>query len=200
MFCHARRSPSRRSQGAASSFRPMVPDTPFPRVRPHNARPPAPARKAAGPSAGGHDSGLMLRAFGLSPLPPGGLLDSHISFCLASSTLAGPVTARSAPSFVAPAPEPGPIPDSRHRRSRWRTGSTAETAARTEAGPRIGVRGDGWRRALRSHRTEMCACGRPGGRGRGWASRRDGRLPGFARRQRSARAAWPTSPDRCEMS
>ena len=104
----------------------------------------------------------------------GRLLDSHISSLLASSALAGPVTARSAPSFVAPAPEPmsssrTPIrdPDSRHRRSRWRTGSTAETAARTEAGPRIPrlrggrqVRGDGWRRALRSHRTEMCACGR----------------------------------------
>ena len=65
----------------------------FTRVRPHNARPPAPARiaagpfsppwmswnvmflsrrRAAGPSAGGRDSGLMLRAFGLSPLPPGG--------------------------------------------------------------------------------------------------------------------------------
>ena len=46
--------------------------------------------------------------------------------------------------------------------------STAETAARTGAGPRLprsgagtgGVRGDGWRRVLRSHRTEMCACGR----------------------------------------
>ena len=46
-------------------------------------------------------------------------------------------------SFVAPAPEPGPIPVSPRHRSRWRAGSTAETAARTEAGPRIGGRGDG---------------------------------------------------------
>ena len=76
-------------------------------------------------------------------------------------------TALHAP-LVAPAPEPGPIPDSRHRRSRWRASSTAETAARTEAGPRIGVRGDGWRRAFPSHRTEMCACGRARGPGRRW--------------------------------
>ena len=77
---------------------------------------------------------------------------AHISSLLVSSALAGPVTARSAPSFVAPAPEPGPHvvipdpirdPDSRYRRSRWSAGSTAETAARTEAGPRIRVRGDG---------------------------------------------------------
>ena len=46
-------------------------------------------------------------------------------------------------SFVAPAPEPGPIPVSPRHRSRWTAGSTAETAARTEAGPRIGVRSDG---------------------------------------------------------
>ena len=46
-------------------------------------------------------------------------------------------------SFVAPAPGPGPIPVSPRHRSRWRAGSTAETAARTEAGPRIGIRGDG---------------------------------------------------------
>ena len=39
--------------------------------------------------------------------------------------------------FVTPAPEPGSIYGSRRNRSRWRTGSTAETAARTEAGPRI---------------------------------------------------------------
>ena len=40
------------------------------------------------------------------------------------------------------APEPGSIPDSRYRRRRWRTGSTAEAAARTKAGPRLGGRGD----------------------------------------------------------
>ncbi len=44
--------------------------------------------------------------------------------------------------FVTPASEPGSIPDSGHRRSRRRTSSTAEAAVRTEAGPRIGVRGD----------------------------------------------------------
>ena len=76
---------------AASSFRPPVPDAPFSRVRPQNARPPAHARararkagpsspprmswnvmflsrrRAAGPSAGGRDSGLMLRALGFLP-------------------------------------------------------------------------------------------------------------------------------------
>ena len=40
---------------------------------------------------------------------------AHISSLLVSSTLAGPVTARSAPSFVAPAPEPGPMSSSRTR-------------------------------------------------------------------------------------
>ena len=53
-------------------------------------------------------------------------------------------------------PDPIRDPDSRRRRSRWRAGSTAETAARTEVGPRIGVRGD---------ESEMCACGRPSGGG-----------------------------------
>ena len=36
-------------------------------------------------------------------------------------------------------PDPIRDHDSRHRRSRWRAGSTAETAARTRAGPRIGA-------------------------------------------------------------
>ncbi len=39
--------------------------------------------------------------------------------------------------------EPGSIHGSRRCRSRWRAGSTAEVAARTEAGPRLGGRGDG---------------------------------------------------------
>ena len=39
--------------------------------------------------------------------------------------------------LVAPDPDPGPSHGSRCRRSRWTASSTAETAARTEAGPRI---------------------------------------------------------------
>ena len=44
----------------------------------------------------------------------------------------------------------GPIPDFRCRCSRWRAGRTAETAARTEAGPRLGGRGDVWARQRRA--------------------------------------------------
>ena len=43
---------------------------------------------------------------------------------------------------IAVAPELGPTHGSRCRRSRWRKGSNAEAAARTEAGPRLGGRGD----------------------------------------------------------
>ena len=67
----------------------------------------------------------------------------------------------------------GPIPDSRCRRSRWRAGRTAGAcpgprsgaAARTEAGPRLGGRGDGWGNATPRYRTEMCESGRIGVRG-----------------------------------
>ena len=64
-----------------------------------------------------------------------------------------PVTSQRTPPTVAPAPEPGPIHGSRRRSSRWRTGSTAETAARTGAGPRLGGRGDEWgmERGLTGH-------------------------------------------------
>ena len=47
------------------------------------------------------------------------------------------------PHIVTPAPEPGSNQGSRCRRSRWRAGSAAEATARTEAGPRLGGRGDG---------------------------------------------------------
>ena len=61
---------------------------------------------------------------------------------------------RSRRPFVTPAPEPGSIHGSRCRRSRWRTGRTAEATARTKAGPRLGGRGDGLR---------TCNATRPGG-------------------------------------
>ena len=72
--------------------------------------------------------------------PPLPLLHAHIPFRPVSGAPAGPAVSLSLspdPLFVTPASEPGSIPDSRHRRSRWRAGSTAETAARTKAGPRI---------------------------------------------------------------
>ena len=78
----------------------------------------------------------------LTTAPDRGLLDSHISCCLASVTPAG-LFARastkagvaSGPPFVTPAPEPGSNHGSLCRRNRWGTSSTAEAATRTEAGP-----------------------------------------------------------------
>ena len=75
--------------------------------------------------------------------------------------------------FVTPASEPGSIHGSPRRLSRWRAGRTAEATARTEAGPRLGGRGDprfaragGWRKATRSHRKQICESGRRSPRAR----------------------------------
>ena len=53
------------------------------------------------------------------------------------------VSRRPPASLSSPPRRRGPIPDSRGRRSRRRTGSTADAAARTGDGPRLGGRGDG---------------------------------------------------------
>ena len=78
-----------------------------------------------------------------SPRPPSPTGFTHlISTCLRCAC-------RPCCTGLCPLPSPprrrGPISDSRCRRSRRRTGSTADAAARTEAGPRLGGRGDGSR-------------------------------------------------------
>ena len=79
----------------------------------------------------------------VAPASARGLPDSHISSLLASSTLAGPVTARSAPSFVAPAPEPGSMSSSRTRSGTLVPDAAAAGGEQTQPpklprGPRLG--------------------------------------------------------------
>ena len=84
---------------------------------------PAPAAEAAGAARQ-----RPVTPRGPSPTPPAKRLpDSHI-FGVGFSSRG---------HDRRPGLDPGSIPDTRHRRSRWRARSTAETAARTEAGPRI---------------------------------------------------------------
>ena len=103
--------------------------------------------------------------------PPLPLLHAHIPFRPVSGAPAGPAVSLSLspdPLFVTPASEPGPIPDSRHRRRRWRAGSTAETAARTKAGPRIksGATVGGY--ATPGQQPDMCEAGKPFPRAASW--------------------------------
>ena len=158
-----------RSQGAASSFRPMVPDAPFPRVCAHNARPPAPARKER------RDRPLRRGCHGMSCFvmfcPCGGLSSAGFR-CLPFSS---PRTAIPAgfthliPACIQHARGPGYCP---------------LCALFRRPGPRAGTQPWSWRRLQRpSLFSTGCGCGES----QGWAPARG---PGRRNWGDTPRVSW----------
>ena len=122
MFCHGRtrRPPAFRALRVVSAVRAM------PRTRACPAGPRRPVRR----------HGRLPFSSPRTPIPTG-----FIPAVVDRNRWRSHLHRRPGPRAGAHVVIPDPIrdPDPRHRRSRWRASSTAETAARTEAGPRIGA-------------------------------------------------------------